>query len=586
MTDKKDGAGKAQERSAAEASSAKRPFATIDLKATDVSSKPGSNDPSVTQSSQGDSADKIVAAGRDLRSQRAAGSGPSPDLRPAEPAASPASEASRRDAASPMRGAPGGLSRILTHVAAGLAGGLIVLLAAHFLAPRMGLDGKPQSPVVSGITPDYGARLDVLEAQVRERLTQAQPAPSPRLAVLEQGLAKLEDVQRQIATMGEAQSRLLGETATLREALAKAQSLHEAGDRLAKLEEQLSAMSAAAAADPQRAGRLPQLAQLTGQIADLKASIDNRLAAHRKDVLVEAERMAAQSLEAAETAKAGALRLDKEVTALRSESLRLSERIEQMKNAADRLEQSLKGTQSETVELKAALDGFRGDVSGQFRATAKPADVAMAVAPLADRVQKLEASVENVVKAEADRKSNAERIVLSLELGNLKRAMERGQRYSAELAEVRKVAGDRINLAALERFQNEGVPTVAELQRAFRPLAAAIIDADAQPPDGGVVDRLLSGAKTIVRVRKTTVDPSDTSAEAVVARMEAALKDLRLADVVSEAGKLSAKAAAPAQDWLRRIEARRSVDAALAEIDAQLKSSLGAAPVPAKGARP
>jgi hypothetical protein len=265
--------------------------------------------------------------------------------------------------------------------------------------------------------------------------------------------------------------------------------------------------------------------------------------------------------------------------------VKLAERIAELKAASDRLDQSLKGTQSDTAALKSALDGFRGDVTGQFKSTARPADVAMAVAPLADRVQKLESSVQSVVRAEDDRKSNAERIVLSLELGNLKRAMERGQKFAAEFAEVRKVAGSRIDLAALERFQNEGVPTTAELARSFRPVAGAILDADAQAPDSSVVDRLLTGAKTIVRVRKTTHDPADTSAEAIVARMETALKDVRLADVIAEARKLAPKASAPAQDWLKKVDARRTVDAALAEIDAQLKSSLGAGPAAPKGTK-
>jgi hypothetical protein len=67
--------------------------------------------------------------------------------------------------------------------------------------------------------------------------------------------------------------------------------------------------------------------------------------------------------------------------------------------------------------------------------------------------------------------------------------------------------------------------------------------------------------------------------------METALKDVRLADVIAEARKLAPKASAPAQDWLKKVDARRTVDAALAEIDAQLKSSLGAGPAAPKGTK-
>ena len=171
--------------------------------------------------------------------------------------------------------------------------------------------------------------------------------------------------------------------------------------------------------------------------------------------------------------------------------------------------------------------------------------------------------------------------MLSLELGNLKRAMDRGQKFSAELDEVKKNAGGRLNLAVLERFQNQGVPTIVDLARAFRPIANAVLDAEAEPTNGSLVDRLLTGAKTVVRVRKTSHSPDDQTSEAVVARMETALKEQRLADVLGEAKKLPAKALVPAKDWIAQVEARYAVEAELASIDLALKTSLGAGPGPA-----
>jgi hypothetical protein len=286
----------------------------------------------------------------------------------------------------------------------------------------------------------------------------------------------------------------------------------------------------------------------------------------------------AASSEAAEAAKAGAQRIDREVAVVRTEAVRATERLDQLKAGSDKLEQTLKSLQDEAANLKSALEGFKTSVAEQMKAAAKPTDIALAVTPLATKITALETSVQGVMKAEEDRKSNAERIVLSLELGNLKRAMDRGQPYAAELAEVRKVAGNRIDLASLEKFQNEGVPPLTELARSFRTLANAIVDADAQPAEGTVVDRLLSGAKSVVRIRKTAHSPGDTSAEAIVARMETALKETRLADVISEAQKLSDRAGKPAQDWLRKVDARRSVESSLSAIDVALKTSLGAGP--------
>ena len=135
---------------------------------------------------------------------------------------------------------------------------------------------------------------------------------------------------------------------------------------------------------------------------------------------------------------------------------RTIQRVDQLKTGADQLAETARATQDEIAKVRSALDAIR-------RETAKPADVAAAVAPAAARLAKLESSVETVLKAETDRRSTAERIVLSLELGNLKRAMDRGGSYAAELAEVRKVAGNRLDLGVVQRYQSDGVPALTEL---------------------------------------------------------------------------------------------------------------------------
>jgi hypothetical protein len=81
-----------------------------------------------------------------------------------------------------------------------------------------------------------------------------------------------------------------------------------------------------------------------------------------------------------------------------------------------------------------------------------------------------------------------------------------------------------------------------------------------------------------VRVRRTDLADTDLSAEAIAARMEKALKDGRLGDVLSEASTLSPKAKDAAQPFLERVSARASVDKALASLEDQLKTSLTGTP--------
>ena len=430
-------------------------------------------------------------------------------------------------------------------------------------------------------SPEVARRLAALEQAAQKA---APPVISPelakRLAAIEDGIGTLKTITPAVQSLGEGQIRLDTEAKALKSQLAHRTGAGSDAERIARMEERLSALAAAALADPKGAGPIPQLAQITGRIADLETALTNRLAAARRDMATEIETRLASTAEAAETARSGTQRLDREVTGLKSDVTRTTQRVDQLKTGTDRVTEIARGAQDEIAKLQQALDAIRRD-------TAKPADVAAAMAPAAARLGKLESSVDDVLKAEADRQRNAERIVLSLELGNLKRAMDRGGSYAAELAEVRKVAGNRLDLATLQRYQSDGLPTVAELTRQFRPLTSAIIDADVDQKDASVVDRLLSGAKTIVRVRKLTPDADDSSVEAIVARIEMALREGRLGDALATARTLPPKTITPAtRAWLEKIEARQAVETAMAAIDQQLKSSLGATPPAAKGGKP
>jgi hypothetical protein len=579
MTDKKDSPSKGPERAVPEAGGAKRPFATLDLKAKEVKpaadasaptppaaawpqgAQPKATDTGVGRS-QAETAAKVAAAAATVSGSGAAKTGS------ASPIPVTGEAASSR----------GGLSGALTHLAAGLAGGVVVLLAWQVLDP---LGGSRSA------SPEMTKRLAALEATVRERTSAPTTDPAAIVAQATQAAAKQsEELSRRLAAVSEAQAQLAAETKVLKDAQAKSSAAGNAGERLARLEEQIGTMAKAATAEPDRAGRIPQLAQLTGKVVDLEQQLATRLDRLRADVLQDVETRVGANTETSEAAKSGTQRIDREVAGIKSDTTRLGQRLDQLKGSQDKLEAMANTLQAGQTRLQSDLKAAQTEIARELAGVAKPADVARAVTPLTDKLAALEGSMQGVVSAEETRRTNAERIVLSLELGNLKRAMERGSRYQSELAEVKRLAGTRLDLAALERYQTTGVSTLPELTRDFRTVANAVIDADATPEGAGVVDRLMTGAKSIVRVRRTTHADGDTSAEAIVARMEAALADGRLVDVLGEAKKLPPRSLTPAQAWLSKVEARQAVDAALVGIDNALKSSLGGAPAAApKGGR-
>jgi uncharacterized protein YoxC len=631
MTNRKDGPDKAPQRPAGDAG--KRIHATIDLKATEVAAdaktaaaaaadsatsaariaeaaatvaagKPAAGGATATAGGGASGGATSAASGDTGKSAGAPAAGkptstPSTstpptggktaDSSPAAPAASAKGAATASAAAAssstasatppppPVRKRGG----FLSHLVAAAVGGAIVLLGAEHLRPQLAELGLVPPPASPPLAKEAADRLAALEKSLAARGT-APAAPSTevaqKLAAAEQRLARLEESAKAIAPMGEAQAKLSAETKALAEKVAAGGPAGGAGvgERVTKLEETLATLSRAATTDPERAGRLPQLAAITGKLADLEQALTSRATTLRRDLLQEVETRIGSATEAGEAARSGTTRLDREVAQMRTDAARVGQRLEALKAGSDRLEQTLRVVQEETGTLRAGLDGLKGDVEAKLAKVARPDDVQKAVTPVAGKIAALEKSVAGVVAAEADRRQNAERIVLALELANLKRAMERGTGFAAELAEVKRVSGGKLDLAALQAHQEKGVATLSDLARDFRPLVSRILDAEAEDEEAGVVDRLLSGARSIVRVRKTTHAASDTSLEAVVGRMEKALHDGRLGDVVKAATGLSEKAKAPAAAWLGKVGARQSVDKALADIEATLKASLGA----------
>ncbi len=221
-------------------------------------------------------------------------------------------------------------------------------------------------------------------------------------------------------------------------------------------------------------------------------------------------------------------------------------------------------------------------MDGRFKSVAKVSDVKSAIQPVSERLDRFQTGLKQVVSRDQDRQANAVRIILALELSNFRRALDRGRGFGAELAEVSKAGGGKLKLTALAKYQKDGVPTLGVLQRAFPGIAGAALDAARNGDGGSVLDRLVAGARSIVRVRRIDHKPEDTSSEAVIARMEAHLKSRHLAGVLDEAQHLPEKSREAIKPWLNKIAARQSVDTEIAKIESTLKGSLGAAAGAAK----
>jgi hypothetical protein len=492
MANNKEEAGKGTPRPG-EMPGAKRPYATIDLTASEVESS---------------TKDRAPAAAASAASAAEAGSGAKADTKSSSSAQQPKAGASSQSGgpgnpgdskvagAMKVFGAEVHSASLLTHLAAGVVGGLIALTGAHLLTP----DRPTASPQELG---DLTRRTADLENALGTR-----PGAGLR--------ARIEELTRSTSALGETQAKLARESKALETKITSAPDASpELVGRLAKLED---ALGAATAADP--AAQSPQVAALSGRLAEIDRSVR----------------------QAGEAARSGAVRFDGELSTLRTDAARLAQR----------------------------LDNLKGEVEERLKGAASAADIA----PLTSKLASLERDAQAFVKSEADRAQSSAHMLLALELAGLKRAAERGESYTEELARAKKLAGATVNFAPLERYMREGAPPAQELAKSFPKVANAMLDAEAEAPNATLLDRLMSGARSIVRVRKVGQPGDDTSLEATIARMETAVKDGRLPEVLAQAKKLPPKAALAGEDWIRKVEARQAVNQAVADVEATLRSSL------------
>jgi hypothetical protein len=565
MDSKKDEPAKKDTAGAATPGSA-RPHATLDLKATVVEPKGSKEAPKAAAKEPAkepapdhaqDGAQDGAKDQKPAASATAASGAASAEAPKSEPASPPPS---------PPRPAASG--RFFTHLAAGIMGGIVALLAADIFASQLGLgDTSEQADVSAALQ----KRIEKLEETSKGN--GATSALTTRLKAAEAKLDKLARLPSTVADLEKEQGALLSDVKSL-DAKVGAQGGDEStAARVTKLEDKLTALSDAAARDPQGGG-LPQLAAVTGKITDLESTVKTQLDALRKNVSEEIDTRLSAATAASETAKSGTQRIDRELAGIKADNAQLAARINALTADSERVTQTLRTTQEEMSRLKV-------DLNAQLPSFAKPADVAAATAPLTDKLNALQQDVQGVVKGEEERKATAGRIVLSLELANLKRAIDRGRSYATELAAARKLSDGSIDLTPLSRFADTGVPTLAQLREDFKPVAFKIIDAEQQPADGSLVDRLLAGAKSVVRVRKISHESDDKSVEAIVGRMETALNEDRLDDVIEQAKTLPPAAQDAARDFVAKVEARNTVDRALTSVETQLKASLVAQPAAA-----
>ncbi|MFB9953166.1 COG4223 family protein [Rhizobium puerariae] len=212
----------------------------------------------------------------------------------------------------------------------------------------------------------------------------------------------------------------------------------------------------------------------------------------------------------------------------------------------------------------AALEASAGEPNGAGERTlaALKDDVALlrsAVESTAGNAVQLEGRVD-AAEARLNERGPEQQVARAVAAASLKAAIDRGGPFQTELQTFASVANDDPAVADLQKFAASGVPSRAELQREFPRIADAILEAAVpQDPNQGLVDRLLSSAMAVVKVRRVG-DVEGETPEAIVARLEEGLRNGDLQASAREWDTLPETAKAVSRDFRQKLDARIQVE--------------------------
>jgi hypothetical protein len=197
------------------------------------------------------------------------------------------------------------------------------------------------------------------------------------------------------------------------------------------------------------------------------------------------------------------------------------------------------------------------------------------VEQLAGRIAALERAGKTMETELRSENATSDRAVrLAVATSALKSAAERGTPFTAELAAVRPQVEAKV-LEPLSAFASSGVPSTAALAQELSALVPALLRvANPQQQDGTLLDRLQSGAGRLVRIRPIDEAPGD-DASAVIARIEGKAKRADISGALEDLAKLPPNVRAPADAWVKKMQARSAALDAAQKLAADAFAALG-----------
>jgi len=196
---------------------------------------------------------------------------------------------------------------------------------------------------------------------------------------------------------------------------------------------------------------------------------------------------------------------------------------------------------------------------------------------LGNRISALERAVksltDDVSRRTASADDRAARVTVVAEA--LRMLVERGAPYRSQFAALQSLGADPNELAPLEPFAVDGVPSAPALARELAMLTPTLLRKDgAATSEGSFLGRLETNAQRLVRISPIDA-PAGNDSAATIARSNAAAARGDLSAAVAEIGRLPDVARSVVEPWIKKVDARERAVAASRRIAADALAALG-----------
>ena len=177
-----------------------------------------------------------------------------------------------------------------------------------------------------------------------------------------------------------------------------------------------------------------------------------------------------------------------------------------------------------------------------------------------------------IERTQNDRASDARTAAITIALTNLERAVTEGKPFATELTAIESLTYEKLPVSELAAYKETGVQSLAQLQREFMDTVRDVIVQHYHGKAESFLDEVLSRARGAVQVKP--IGSAGDTVEAVLGRMEKALKSGDLKGALTESAALEGPAKEELKTWLKHAQARAAADEAVRKTDQELLASL------------